>query len=124
MEKFVDVLFVVVQCPFPNLLSLFQCKKFVGSFSQSRSSQTIFIRIIYTLQFVKTVGPEDVFGFAEIRISNFWINKKGNSLLYAVNSQSWQGHKDLNCHKSPLSLTIVNHVVSKQQVFQTFIPQI
>ena len=61
-----------------------------------RSSQTIFIRIIYTSQFVKTVGLEDVFGFSEIRISNFLTNKKGNLREKLVNSQSWQGHKDLN----------------------------
>ena len=54
------------------------------------------IRIIYTSQFVKTVGLEDVFGFSEIRISNFWTNKKGNLREKLVNSQSWQGHKDLN----------------------------
>ena len=34
------------------------------------SSQIIFIRIIYTSQFVKTVGLEDVFDFTEIRILN------------------------------------------------------
>ena len=58
----------------------------------SHASQAIFIRIIYTSQFVKTVGPEDVFGFSEIRISNFLANKKGNLREKLVNSQSWQEH--------------------------------
>jgi len=57
-----------------------------------RSSQTIFIRIIYTSQFVKTVGLEDVFGFSEIRISNFLTNKNGNLQEKLANSQLWQGH--------------------------------
>ena len=34
-KKLVDVLFVVVQGSFPNLLSLFQGKKLIGNFSQS-----------------------------------------------------------------------------------------
>ena len=37
---------------------------------------------------------------------------------------SHEGRIVLNCHVSPLSLTIVNHMVPKQQVFQTYIPQI
>ena len=47
-------------------------------------------------QIVKTVGLEDGFGFTEIRILNFLTNKKGNLQRKTVNSQSWQGHKDLN----------------------------
>jgi hypothetical protein len=35
------------------------------------SSQTIFIRIFYTSQFVKTVGLEDVLAYSEIHITNF-----------------------------------------------------
>ena len=50
----------------------------------------------FTSQFAKTVGLEDVFGFSEIRIFNFLTNKKGNLQVKLVNSQSWQGHKDLN----------------------------
>ena len=34
-KEFIDVLFVVVQCSFPNLLSLFQGKKLIGNFCQS-----------------------------------------------------------------------------------------
>ena len=34
-KKLVDVLFVVVQGSFPNLLSLFQGKKLIGNFCQS-----------------------------------------------------------------------------------------
>lgn len=34
-KKLVDVLFVVVQGSFPNLLCLFQGKKLIGNFSQS-----------------------------------------------------------------------------------------
>ena len=57
-----------------------------------RSSQTIFLRIIYAARFVKTVGPEEVIYFAEIRILNFLTNKKGNLREKLVNSRSWQGH--------------------------------
>ena len=46
------------------------------------------------------------------------------SLSTKIDRLFWQGHKDLNCHKSPLSLTIVNHMVPKQKVFLTFIPLI
>ena len=70
-KKLVDVLFVVTQGSLTDFLSLFQGEKFIGNISQRASSQTIFIRIFYTSQFVKTVGLEDVFGFPEIRILNF-----------------------------------------------------
>ena len=71
IQKLVDVLFVVAQSSITDFLSLFQGEKFIGNISQRASSQTIFIRIFYTSQFVKTVGLEDVFGFTEIRILNF-----------------------------------------------------
>ena len=61
-----------------------------------RSSQTIFIRILCTSQFVKTVSSEAFFEFLEIRNLNFYITKIGNLQEKLVNSQSWQGHKDLN----------------------------
>jgi len=69
--------------------------------------KTVFIRIFYTSQFVKTVGLEDVFGFTEIRILNFLTNKKGNLRRFFANSQSWQGHKDLN--PEPTVLELLTH---------------
>ena len=37
-------------------------------------------------QFVKTVGLEDIFGFAEMRISNFWASK--NCVIKHISEQS------------------------------------
>ena len=68
--------FFVPQGSFTDFLSLFQGEKFIGSFSQSaRSSQTIFIRIIYTSQIRETVGSEAFFAFLENHIPSFLINK-------------------------------------------------
>ena len=91
-KKLVDVLFVVAQSSLTDFLSLFRARNSLATSRSVRSSQTIFIRIFYTSQFVKTVGLEDVFGFAEIHILNFLTNKKGNSRRNFMNSQSWQGH--------------------------------
>ena len=91
-KKLVDVLFVVAQSSLTDFLSLFRARNSLATSRSVRSSQTIFIRIFYTSQFVKTVGLEDVFGFPEIRILNFLTNKKGNLREKLVNSQSWQGH--------------------------------
>ena len=54
------------------------------------------IRIIYISQIRETVGSEAFFAFLENRNLNFLAIKIGNSPREAVNSQFWQGHKDLN----------------------------
>ena len=80
-KKLVDVLFVVVQGSFPNLLSFFRTRNSLATSAKVRSSQTIFIRILCTSQFVKNVGSEVFFAFLEIRNLNFLQQKIGNSLL-------------------------------------------
>ena len=49
-----------------------------------------------TSQFVKTVGSEAFFEFLEIRNVNFSTTKNWEFTRFLVNSQFWQGHKDLN----------------------------
>ena len=88
--------FVVVQGSFPNLLSFFRARNSLATSVKVRSSQTIFIRILCTSQFVKTVGSEAFFELLEIRNFNFLATKNWEFTRFLINFQFWQGHKDLN----------------------------